>query len=593
LNESAPPNAPSVMRKLTAILSADVKGYSRLMSVDEVTTIRRLADYRSRMTQLIEKYRGRVIDAPGDNLLADFGSAVDALQSAVDVQRELKLQNDPLAVTERMEYRIGINVGDVIVEGDRIYGDGVNIAARLEALAEGGGICVSSAVYEQVENKLPLQFLDLGEQSFKNIARPIRAFRVITETTDLSAAAAPAEFPAAPLVMPDKPSIVVLPFLNSSGDPEQEYFSDGISEDLITDLSKISGLFVISRNSAFQYKGTTTRPDTISKELGVRYLLEGSVRKANKRVRITAQLSEAATSYQLWSERYDRELEDVFAVQDEVTQKIVAALQVTLTQGEQASIGNAPTGSLEAYDCFLRGLERHGQRARAANLQARQLFERALELDPRFAAACAMLGRTYLTALAFQWEDRDQASAQLFSLAARAVALDDTLSIAFETLAYAHLGAKEHAQAIVAAQRAVELDPNSADALETLGEILCFAGRAHEALPYIEQAMRLNPRYPPSYLWGLGQTYYFIGRTEEAIATFNRVITRNPDHVTAHFMLAVIYSEAGRAAAARTEYREILRISPHFTLANVRERVPYQNQDTVARIVTALQEAVN
>jgi len=584
------PLSQHVMRKLTAILSADVKGYSRLMSADEMTTIRTLATYREQMTVLIRQYHGRVIDSPGDNLLAEFASAVDAVQSAVEIQRELKQRNETLPSEQRMEFRIGINVGDVIVEGERIYGDGVNIAARLEGLADGGGICISGAVHEQVENKLQLTYANLGEQTVKNIARPVRVFRIILDPHDTSAGEEPSDR-SPPLPLPDKPSIVVLPFLNLSGDIEQEYFSDGITEDLITDISKLSGLFVISRNSAFLYKGKAVRPEHVSKELGVRYMLEGSVRKAGNRVRITAQLIDATTGYHLWAERYDRELQDIFAVQDEVTQKIVTALKVQLTPSEQERVGRAPTNNLEAYDFFLRGLEYHAQRTQEANTKARQMFERAIALDTQFAAAYAMLGRTYLTQLAFQLGQRELAVEQLLAFAQRAVALDDTLSVAHETLAYAYLGQKQHDQAIAAAQRAVALDPNSADAHVTLGEVLCFAGRPGEALALVEQAMRLNPRYPTSYLWALGQAYAFLGRTEEAIAAVKRVIVRNPDHVTAHVMLAVILSETGRTEEARREIAEVLRINPQFSLTNVRERIPYKDPAALERMVTGLQKA--
>lgn len=580
----------NVMRKLTAILSADVKGYSRLMSADEVTTIRTLATYRERMTTLIGQYRGRVIDSPGDNLLAEFASAVDAVQGAVEIQRELKQRNDSLPAEQRMEFRIGINVGDVIVEGERIYGDGVNIAARLEGLADGGGICVSSAVHEQVENKLPLAYADLGEQTVKNIARPVRVFRVLLDPADSALEEERGEN-TLPLALPDKPSIVVLPFLNLSGDLEQEYFSDGITEDLITDISKLSGLFVISRNSSFLYKGKAVRPEQVSKELGVRYLLEGSIRKASNRVRITAQLIDATTGYHLWAERYDRELQDIFAVQDEVTQKIVTALKVQLTPSEAARAHRAPTNNLEAYDFFLRGLEYHAQRTKEANAKAREMFEQAIALDDRFAAAYAMLGRTYLTDLAFQLGQRDATAQQLLTFAQRAVALDDTLPVAHETLAYAYLGQKEYDQAIAAAQRAIALDPNSAEAHLTLGEVLCFSGRPREALTLVEQAMRLNPRYPAGYLWSLGQVYALLGRTDEAVAALKRVLIRNPDHVTAHVMLAVIFSELGRAAEARKEIGEVLRVNPHYSLTDLRERIPYRDPATLARIVAGLQKA--
>src|SRR5438128_1059036 len=321
-------------RKLAAILSADVKGYSRLMGEDEEATIRTLTAYREVMATLIQQHRGRVVDSPGDNLLAEFASAVDAVQCAVEIQQELKAKNAELSLPRRMEFRIGINVGDVVVEGERLYGDGVNIAARLEGLAEGGCMCISGTLHDHEVMSLP-----------------------------------------------DKPSIAVLHFVNLSSDPEQEYFSDGITEDLITDLSKLSGLFVIARNSVFFYKGKAVKLEQVSRELGVRYVLEGSVRKAGDRVRITAQLVEASTGYHRWAERYDRPLQEIFTLQDEIRQKIVMALKVQLTQEEQARFRRLPTHNLEAYDAILRGLEYINHSTQAENAQARQLFESAMTLD--------------------------------------------------------------------------------------------------------------------------------------------------------------------------------------------------------------------
>src|SRR3989441_2369265 len=574
---STPP--ARIERKLAAILSADVKGYSRLMGEDEVATIRTLTAYQEAMTTFIQQHRGRVVDASGDNLLAEFASVVDAVQCAVEIQRELKTKNADLPAPQRMEFRIGINVGDVIVEGERIYGDGVNIAARLEGLAEAGGICISGIVYDQVETKLALGYEYLGEQTVKNIAKPVQVYRVQMEVG--------ASTPTAP----DKPSIAVLPFVNMSGDPEQEYFSDGITEDLITDLSKLSGLFVISRNSVFLYKGKAVKPEQVSQELGVRYVLEGSVRKAGSRVRITAQLIDATTGYHLWADRYDRDLQDIFAVQDDVTQQIVAALKVKLTGREQGRLGRTPTNILEAYDCFLRGLEYHAQRTQEANARARQMFERAIALDPQFAVAYAFLGRTYLMELVFQWEEKPQTAEQVFSLGQKAVALDDSQPTAHETLAYAYLGKKQHAQAIAEAERALSLDPNFADAYITLGDILSFAGRPEEAIRLVETAMRLNPCYPASYLWSLGHAYRLAGRYEEAIAALKRVLTRNPDHLTAHVLLAALYSGLGREAEARAEAAEILRVSPNYSLAVVRQRMPYQDPAELERTLDGLRQA--
>ncbi|HXG20403.1 MAG TPA: tetratricopeptide repeat protein [Methylomirabilota bacterium] len=579
---------PRIIRKLAAILSADVKGYSRLMGDDEVATIRTLAAYRTLMTERIGQYRGRVIDSPGDNLLAEFASIVDAVQCAVEVQRELRQKNNDLPTARRMEFRIGVNVGDVIVEDERLYGDGVNIAARLESLAEGGGICISGAVHDQIENKLPLTYVDLGEQTVKNIARPVRVFRVLWEP---AAASEDTQETPMPLTIPDKPSIAVLPFLNLSGDAEQEYFSDGITEDLITDLSKLSGLFVISRNSVFLYKGKAVKPEQVSKELGVRFLLEGSVRKAGNRVRITAQLIDATTGYHLWAERYDRDLQDIFAVQDEVTAKIVSALQVRLTAGEQERVKRPPTNNLEAYDCFLRGLEYRSHRTQEANAQARRMFERAIALDPHFAVAHAMLGLTQLSEITTQWTQDPGALDQLLAIAQHAVALDDAQPAAYETLAYAYLAKKQHAQAIAAAERAIALDPNSADAYQTLGDILNFAGRGEEALTLVEKAMRLNPRYPVTYLWSLGQAYRLVGKREEAATVLRRAVIRNPDYLAAHMLLAVIYYELGREEEARAAAAEMLRINPRYSLAITKKLIPFQDPAAVEQVVNALEKA--
>jgi len=593
-----------VERKLAAILSADVKGYSRLMGEDEIATIRTLTSYRTAMATLIQQYKGRVVDSPGDNLLAEFASVVDAVQCAVEIQRELKARNADLPAAKRMEFRIGINLGDVIVEGQRIYGDGVNIAARLEGLAEPGGICISGIVHDQVENKLnslSLGYEYLGEQTVKNIARPVSVYRILLESGTVSRrgeVTLPLQ-PMRPLVasesaptiaLPDKPSIAVLPFANLSGDPEQEYFSDGITEDLITDLSKLSGLFVISRHSVFLYKGKAVKPEQVGQELGVRYLLEGSVRKVGNRVRITGQLVDTTTGYHLWADRYDRELQDIFAVQDEVTRKIVTALEVKLTEGERGRLGRAPTNNLEAYEYFLRGLESFAHRTPESNEQARQMFERAIALDANFAAAYARLGRVYMIEWAFQWSEDPQIPARAAALARQAVSLDDALPGAHQTLAYVYLLRKEFDQAIIEAERAVTLDPNDADACVTLGEVLSCAGRAQEAVGLVEKALRLDPYYPPSYLFALGQAYYLTGRYDEAITAFKRLLTRNPEHLRAHFFLAMAYNETGRKAEAREEIEACGRLSPSSYIRRMRQIIPYKDQSLVDRWINALHE---
>jgi adenylate cyclase len=623
-------------RKLTAILSADVKGYSRLMGEDEEATIRTLTAYRAAITEHIQQHRGRVVDSPGDNLLAEFASVVDAVRCAVEIQSELKVRNAELPDQRKMEFRIGINLGDVVVEGERIYGDGVNIAARLEGLAEGGGICISGVVYDQVENKLNflnLGYEYLGEQTVKNIAKPVPVYRVHLEpraTTPTVGAAlhdrprisspplaagvskpfsfrlwprdrprVPSSPPGQPqggasatsgLPLPDKPSLAVLPFANLSGDPEQEYFSDGITEDLITDLSKLSGLFVISRHSVFLYKGKITKPAQVSQELGVRYLLEGSVRKSGNRVRISAQLIDSTTGYHLWAERYDGELQDIFAVQDEVTQQIVAALQVKLTEGEQQRLQHPPTNNLDAYEHFLRGLEYYWRRTREANTQARQMFERAIDLDPNFAAVHAWLSRTYVVDWMFQWNEDPQILERAFVLAQRAAGLEDSLPVAHQTLAYVFLVRKQFDQAIVEAERAVALDPNDADACNTLGEVFSCTGRAQDAVGLVEKAMRLDPHYPASYLFALGQAYYLTGRYEEAISALKRLLTRHPDHLHGRFLLAIAYSETGRSEEARGELSASGNLDPAYSLERVKDRIPYQDPTIVERWVRIIRE---
>jgi adenylate cyclase len=586
-NEEHPHSTPSgvITRKLAAIFSADVKGYSRLMGEDEVATIRTLTAYRQTMIAHIQQHRGRVVDSPGDNLLAEFASVVDAAQCAVAVQQELKTRNADLPPTRKMEFRIGLNLGDVVVEGKEIYGDGVNIAARLQSLAEGGGICISGTVYDQIENKLALGYEYLGEQTVKNITKPIRVYRVQLEPGAISSSLGVA------LAFPDKPSIAVLPFVNMSGDPEQGYFSDGITEDLITDLSKLSGLFVIARNSVFLYKGKAVKPEQVSHELGVQYILEGSVRKAGARVRITAQLVYASTGYHLWAERYDRDLQDIFAVQDEVTHKIVAALQVKLAEGEQDRLGQAPTDNLEAYDYYLRGRELQAHMTPETNAQARQLFEQAIALDARFAVAYASMGWTYFEQWALGWSTAPQTLEQAFILAQQTISLDDSLSDGHRLLGAVYLWKKQYEQAIAAAERAIALDPNGADSYAALGDILNWAGRPEESVHLIEQAMRLNPQYPTWYLWNLGHAYYLTGRYEEAIATLKRTVIRNPDFMPAHAYLSTIYAELDREQDAEAEGEEFVRLSPQLSPEALRQRLPYKDPAVLERVLSAARKA--
>jgi adenylate cyclase len=383
----------------------------------------------------------------------------------------------------------------------------------------------------------------------------------------------------------------VLPFANMSSDPEQEYFSDGITEDLITDLSKLSGLFVISRNSVFLYKGKAVKPEQVGQELGVQYVLEGSIRKANSRVRITAQLIDATTGHHVWAERYDRDLQDIFAVQDEVTRKIVAAFEVKLTEGEQQRLGRASTGNLEAYDYYLQGLKCHALTTEEANTEARQMFEKAIQLDPQFAVAYVYLGWTYFEEWVLGWNQNAEMLEHAFTWARRALALDEALSDGHRLLGIIQLWKKNYEQAIAEVEQAITLNPNGADGYAALGDVLNWDGRPKEAIELIEKAVRLNPQYPTWYVWDLGHAYYLAGRYEEALATLKRVLIRNPNFMPAHAYLCTIYTELGRAEEAEAEGTEFRRLAPHLTLDELRRRLPYKDPTRLERILDVARKA--
>ena len=424
-------DAGGTKRKLTAILSADVKGYSRLMQDDEEATVRTITAYREVITNLIQGYHGRVVDAKGDNILAEFPSVVDAVRCAVNIQKELGVKNSDLPEHRKMEFRIGINLGDVIEEKESIYGDGVNVAARIEGLAEGGGICISGTAFDQVESKIRLKFEYLGEQAVKNIKKPVRVYRVKMESS-ISDFGMSVELP-----LPDKPSIAVLPFVNMSGDPEQEYFSDGITEEIITGISKVPHLFVIARTSTFTYKDKSVKVQQVGSELGVRYVLEGSVRKAGERLRITAQLVDAATGEHLWAERYDGILKDVFALQDEITLKILNALQVKLTVGEQAQLWSKGTDNLKAYLKYLQARDHVYQQNQEKNVLGRQMLEEVIRLDPNYAMAYMTLAHTHAFDISYgTCKSLKEALKRAFDLVEKAIELDDSLAEAHGILGF-------------------------------------------------------------------------------------------------------------------------------------------------------------
>jgi len=581
----------ATQRKLAAILVADVVGYSRLMRADEEATLASIKALRREVIgPSIAAHHGNIVKTMGDGLLIEFPSVVEAVRTAVEVQDIVRERNISVPVDRHVEFRVGINVGDIIVDGDDIYGDGVNIAARLEELAEPGGICLSDDAYNQIRDKLDYGFDELGERELKNIDRSVRVWRWQSKLTE-SAAQSPTETAAS--AQPEKVSIAVLPFDNMSGDPEQEYFSDGITEDLITDLSKISEMFVVARNATFTYKGKATLPQQIAEELSVRHVLEGSVRKAGIRLRITAQLIDASSGGHIWAERYDRVLTDIFALQDEITEKIVSALKVKLTKGEERQVANRYTQNLGAYDHFLRGRAYQARTTKETNTQAQEMFEKAIELDQNFAGAYAQLSYSHFREWLYQWSDDPGALDRALEAAQKAVDLDDSLPLAQMYLGWAHSFKRQHQEAITEAKRAIELDPNFAEGHAYLGMIMSVAGRPEEGVKMLKKAMHLDPHYPPIYLFFLGFGRYAMGQYEEAIAESKRALTRSPDHFSTHRTLAIIFSELGREEEAQAEVAEMLRISPNATLRDQIERmpVPFRDDATLERYMDWLRKA--
>jgi adenylate cyclase len=574
-------------RKLTTMFSADVAGYSRLMGEDEAATVKTLTTYRSIMADLIKQHRGRVVDSPGDNLLADFTSVVDAVQCAVAVQKEFQARNAELPEDRRMAFRIGINLGDVIEEEDRIYGDGVNIAARLEALADPGGICISKTAFDQIESKLPLGYEYLGEQTVKNITKPVGAYHVLMEPRVTVAGKKEKALP-----LPEEPSVAVLPFANISGDPEQEYFSDGLTEEIITALSKVDKMFVIASNSTFSYKGRPVKVQQVGEELGVRYVLEGSVRKAADRLRITAQLIDALTGHHLWAERYDRDLKDIFALQDEITMRILTALRVTLTEGEQARVYDKGTENLDSFLKFLQGMHYFLRFNKDDNTLARQMFEEAVSLDPDNPGAHTTLGWTHVMDVWYGSSESPGNSMERASeLAQKALALDETQDSAHSLLGHIYLMMRHYDMAIAEGERAVALNPNGADSHAHLAMTLFYEGRREEAIALFKKAIRLNPMPPNWYLTHLAFNYRLTGKNQEAITTFQKVLQRNPDDLWAQIGLAASYSVEGREKEARAEAAEVLRIDPKFSLEYFAKTLPHKNQADTQLTIDALRKA--
>ena len=543
-------------RRLAAILAADVVGYTRLMGADEAGTLRRLTDLREKILEpLIAEHHGRVVKLMGDGLLVEFGSAVDSVACAIAWQDRMALHEIDRDTGTMLQFRIGINLGDIIVEGDDIHGDGVNIAARLEGLAQPGSICLSDDIYRHAKGKIETQFEDMGEHKLKNVADPIRVYVVAVEQSGATAPVPATE----PLPLPDKPSIAVLPFQNMSGDPEQEYFADGITEDIITELSRFRSLFIIGRNSSFHYKGQSPRIPEVGRELGVQYIVEGSVRKVGNRVRITVQLLEANKDKHLWAERYDRELDDIFAVQDEVVEAIASALPGRIEAAATELARQKPTTSLTAYDYLLRG---EWAWWRDEDSEALEFFQKAVEVDPNYARALARLALLHGYRIFTQGSAVDEQSRRARNYIEQAITIDDEdpSVLAIASTVYSQIGAYD--QARINLQRAVALNPGDAEVNYRCGMATTYQGEPMEGLKWFEKAMRLNPYYSDSWLESMFEAYFVAQQYEKALETLKKY--RNPPfHL--FIQIAASHAQLGHDKEAKEAVDQFVQYRPeHF-----------------------------
>jgi adenylate cyclase len=578
-------------RRLAAILSADAVGYSRLMGRDDEATVRTLGAHRQRIERLIETFRGRLVDAPGDNLLAEFPSAVGSVRCAVEIQRALAQENEKLHSEQRMHFRIGIHLGDVIVEQGRIYGDGVNIAARLEGLAEPGGICLSDGVYQQVRGKLELTVTDLGEQELKNIESRVRALRIAPGRGSVAGALARTAV-AAELPPPAQPSLAVLPFLNMSGDRAEDYFVDGVFEDIMTELARIPRMLVIGWGAMNTYRETAAAPRDVARELGVRYVLEGTVRKEERRARVTARLVEGATGRLVWAERYDRELEDVFAVQDEIVREVVTALDVRLVGGGHALTTRKHLRNPRAIGLLYRGTDLMNRLNREDMRQARALFEDLIGMEPESPFGYIDAAWTLYFEVERGWAADPEASlARMSELAHMGLEKGDVSGYATLMLGHLHLIRREHDQALALGDRALAERPSCQGAYGLKANILNYCGRPEEAIPLARQAIRLTPVAQTFYPEVLTAAYYLAGCAEEAIESAHQTLALAPDSINVRVLLAAALVETGRTESARAVAGEILSFEPDFSLARFAASQPYRDAPTLDRLVASVREA--
>jgi len=624
----------TVDRKLRAILAADVKGYSRMMGEDEVGTYQTLTAYLESINSIISEHKGRVFSSPGDAVMAEFPSVVDAVQCAVELQENIEAANAQVPEDRKMQFRIGVNLGDVIHDGEQVYGDGVNIAARIETLAEPGGVSISRNVYNQVRNKLKFGYEHQGEHQVKNISEPVNIYKILTTSENvgqligkpnapkrlskqsyisifavlaLIVATAiwrfyplppdmePASLEKMVFPLPDKPSIAVLPFVNMSPDQGQEYFADGISENIISALSHIPQMFVIARNSTFTYKGKPVKVQQVSEELGVQYVLEGSIQRSGDQIRVTAQLIDATTGHHIWAERYDRELKDIFALQDEITLKILTAMQVELTEGEQARLWGT-TDNLEAWGNVIKGSTLFEQFTKQSNSRAQQFFERAAKLDPNWDIAWTMLAWTHWAEASLGWSASPAESIkQAIEIAKKAAAINDTLPEVHSLWSNIYLAQGEYDKAISAGEKAIAFGPNNALCHVLLAHTMTSAGRFEKAIELAEKALRLSPYSSAWYLMMIDDAYRMAGRYEEALAIgkqhLDRCLKGECEPFTAHMGLAATYVGLGRIEEARSHVTELLKIMPDLSLDKARKMISFKDPAHVELALDALRRA--
>jgi TolB-like protein/class 3 adenylate cyclase/tetratricopeptide (TPR) repeat protein len=580
-------------RKLAAILAADIAGYSRLMGADEAGTLARLKQYRRELIDPKNKqYRGRVVKTTGDGILIEFPSVVDAVSCSIEVQQGMRDRNADVPPEKRIEFRVGINLGDVIVEGRDLFGDGVNIAARLEGIAEPGGICISQTVLNHARGKIAFDVEDLGERALKNIVRPVHVYRVLLNA---NRGGMETQSPELVLALPDKPSIAVLPFQNMSGDPEQEYFTDGMVEEIITGLSRMHWLFVIARNSSFAYKGKSPDVRQVGRELGVRYVLEGSVRKAANRLRITGQLIDASTGAHLWADRFEGGVEDVFELQDHVTSRVIGAIAPKLEQAEIERAKHKPTDSLDAYDYYLRGLASVHRWSKEGVGEALQLFHKAIELDPDFASAHGLAAWCYFWRRVNGWmTDQVQEVPEAIRLAGRAAELgkDDAVALSFSGLTIGWVGGDVEAAAELT-DRALVLNPNLAAAWSSSGFLKTLLGDPEVGIGHLERAMRISPLDPMMFFVEniAALAHFLVGRYDEAWQLAERACRKQP-----YFLGSIRVAAAGNAAAGRLDHARkwitrALQLDPELRVSNLKDRVSWFRPEDFTKYVEALRKA--